>query len=84
MRNLLCFNTYTSNCSTIGNMGWTDISVTIKMNMLRTWNRSFQLSNIRLVKTIFNVDFMECRKKWTFEVKQLAAEIDQFSSVETI
>ena len=52
-----------SNCCTIGDMGWTDISITIKMNLLKMWNRIIQLSNTRLIKTIFNADFIECKKK---------------------
>ena len=50
------------------------------------WNGIIQLSNTGFIKTTFNVDFIKCRKSWTYEIKQLAADrtIDHFSSVETI
>ena len=62
MQNFLCVNTYTSNC-TIVDMRWTDVSITIKMNMLKMRNQIIQLSNTRFINTIFNVDFIECRRK---------------------
>ena len=39
----LCVNTYISNCCTIGDMGWTDLSLVTKMNMLRFWNNMIGL-----------------------------------------
>ena len=53
MRNFLCVNTYTSNCCTMGDMGWIDLSVVIKINMLRFWNKLIDLSNERLTKNSF-------------------------------
>ena len=57
MRKYICVNTYTSNCCTIGDMGWTDISIIIKMNMLKFWSRLIQLPDTRLVKGFFLLDY---------------------------
>ena len=37
-RNYLCVNTDTSNCCTIGDMGWTDIFIIVKINMYTFWD----------------------------------------------
>ena len=57
MRNYSCVNTYTSNYCTIGDMGWTDISIIMKINMLRFWNRLLDIPDSRLIKQILLEDF---------------------------
>ena len=57
-------------------MGWTYISIVVKMNMLKLWNRIIRISNTRLIKQIFIMDFNACKQNWTLEIKHLAEEIN--------
>ena len=77
MRNFLGVNTYTSNCCTIGDMGWIDISILIKLSMLRFWNRLMDLDHDRLVIKIYFNDLHRCKKNWCFEIKLVSEEINQ-------
>ena len=47
MRNFSYVNTYTSNCCTTGDMGWTDLSGAIKNNIFlikfRNWSTKIKL-----------------------------------------
>ena len=46
-------NTYTSNWCAIGCMRWTDISITIKLKMLRFWNILMDIDNESISQYFF-------------------------------
>ena len=58
-------------------MGWTDISITAKLNMLKIWNRIIRISDTRFIKRVFHSDCTKCKRNGAYEIKHVAEEIDQ-------
>ena len=59
-------------------MGWLPCKQRKQLNILRFWNRVIKMSNDRITKQIFNIQFqLETQSSWCTSVKNILTSIDK-------
>ena len=60
-------------------MGWTDVSIIVKMLIFR--NSLLDILDSELIKQIFLEEFSKCKTNWSREIRQIAEEINQIDLI---
>ena len=58
-------------------MRWTELSVIVKLKMLKFWNKLIDLGNDRITKKTFLKDFHTCKRNRSTDIKFITEEINQ-------
>ena len=75
-RYFLGLNKYAPLHAVHGDMGWRSISVELRLNVLRLWNKLIRMKDDRIPKKIFSWEYDLGINSWCSEVEQIFSDIN--------